>query len=200
MGPKVIGFEGPVSDGRLDGDMKQIAWDPDNVSLDVLMQYKLSTEQQHLIALENGRKLHVRKVLDAFESNKVKVRLFQALLHARSQPASTDMPQDDEDSPTEDKYSSTEDEDFSTEDENSMPDPFNSPRFDEVRNYLLNNRRELALDSLYFTIPEHLLYSYIMTNGGLKLEPEEWRDFLISCNSKKWYFRYVTCASNISLY
>jgi hypothetical protein len=62
------------------------------------------------------------------------------------------------------------------------------PRFDEIKEYLFRNRRELALDTLNFAIPEHTMLGYILANGGLALTPEEWKYFLSVCGHSKLFF------------
>jgi hypothetical protein len=65
------------------------------------------------------------------------------------------------------------------------------PRFDEIGRYLIPNWGELALHSLHFEIPEHILFAYILGNGGLELRADEWRSFLKNCNQSGLMFKSV---------
>ncbi|KAF8865029.1 hypothetical protein BDZ45DRAFT_471392 [Acephala macrosclerotiorum] len=70
------------------------------------------------------------------------------------------------------------------------------PRFNEIRQFLFVTRSTLAWDSLHFRIPDYVLYAYIKRDGGLQIDFEEWRDFLITCNNTKtlFHFEYVGSA------
>jgi len=59
----------------------------------------------------------------------------------------------------------------------------NSRRFQFIRQYLFDNRRQLALDTLHTKSAEHQLLSYILVNGGLDINATEWRQFLWTCTS-----------------
>ncbi|EDN96129.1 predicted protein [Sclerotinia sclerotiorum 1980 UF-70] len=51
------------------------------------------------------------------------------------------------------------------------------PRFHEISKYLIENRRQLALHTMCFAMPEHTLRDYIRRLGGLKISAQEWRAF-----------------------
>lgn len=76
----------------------------------------------------------------------------------------------------------------------AQPDPQlppqrpNCPRFEEIRRYIKNNRLELALDTLDFPMPEHVMYAHILRRGGIKLTADEWRTFLELCNFRRLLF------------
>ncbi|CZR58456.1 uncharacterized protein PAC_08348 [Phialocephala subalpina] len=59
-------------------------------------------------------------------------------------------------------------------------DSVSSPRYEEIRRYLLANRRQgrLCLDTMHFDMPENTLLNHIILLGGLQLTVDEWRDFL----------------------
>jgi hypothetical protein len=80
------------------------------------------------------------------------------------------------------------------EDNNNLKKPNEPlpPRFDEISRYLIKNWSELALHSLHFEIPEHVLFAYILRNGGLELRADEWRSFLKCCNQKGLMFKSVS--------
>jgi hypothetical protein len=96
--------------------------------------------------------------------------------------------------------------DFSDIREEHVPRPRNTPepppmsrvecpRYDEIRNYLIENRQELALDnSMNFGIPEHILYNHIIHNGGLSISLEEWRKYLTIATHTKDLFRFLYCS------
>ncbi|KAE9376538.1 hypothetical protein N431DRAFT_462367 [Stipitochalara longipes BDJ] len=65
-----------------------------------------------------------------------------------------------------------------------------SYQFYKIRQFLFANRVSLALDSLNFEIPEHLLYSYIVEAGLSDLSPTEWRGFLIQCSKNSYIFNW----------
>ena len=64
--------------------------------------------------------------------------------------------------------------------------------YDEIRKFLCRRRirRDLALDTMNFVMPEHTLLGYIVVHGGLQpeLQPEEWRSFLIVAHHAKELF------------
>ncbi|KAF7864032.1 hypothetical protein EAF04_006997 [Stromatinia cepivora] len=64
------------------------------------------------------------------------------------------------------------------------------PRFDEISTYLIENRRQLALHTMCFAMPEHTLRDYILRLGGLKISAQEWRAYLLHCESVPYLFRF----------
>lgn len=60
--------------------------------------------------------------------------------------------------------------------------PGDESRHDEIKEYMLQHRFELALDSMDFPMPENTLLSYILKEGGITINHIEWRNFLIKCN------------------
>lgn len=87
------------------------------------------------------------------------------------------------------------------EDDNAMfgaPGSYKYPRYTPpcprhalIRQYLFENRQELALDTLYFEIPEHLLLAYII-RSGFEMQPWEFRGFLLGCQASGELFKYVS--------
>lgn len=65
------------------------------------------------------------------------------------------------------------------------------PRFNEIRDFLFNNRLELALDTLDFQMPEHTLYNYIVVTRRVLLSADEWRAFLRICVRDNTLFKSV---------
>ncbi|KAF7872441.1 hypothetical protein EAF04_003362 [Stromatinia cepivora] len=90
--------------------------------------------------------------------------------------------EDDDDEEEEDE----EDEDEDGEDNEEVPF---CPRYDEIKNYLINQKRELAIDTMKFRMPEHTLHQYICRNGGINLSTEEWRGFLLNCTERMELFQ-----------
>ena len=66
------------------------------------------------------------------------------------------------------------------------------PRYDEIRRFMCGRkgRRDLALDTMNFVMPEHTMLGYIVDNGTLKpeLQPDEWRNFLVVAHHSKELF------------
>ncbi|KAL2074475.1 hypothetical protein VTL71DRAFT_8253 [Oculimacula yallundae] len=69
--------------------------------------------------------------------------------------------------------------------------PITGNRFNEIRKYLFRNIRELALDTLNFKIPEHILFNYVLENRGLDITSDEWRDFLMTAGNAGLLFSLV---------
>lgn len=90
--------------------------------------------------------------------------------------------------PPVDNQEDDEDDEDEEEEEDDEEIPI-CPRYDEIRNYLINQRRELAIDTMKFRMPEHTLHQYIRRNGGIDLSAEEWRGFLLNCNERKNLFQ-----------
>jgi hypothetical protein len=63
-----------------------------------------------------------------------------------------------------------------------------STRFNEIRDDLFEQRLELALDTLNFPMPEHVMYAHIPRNGKIGLTTDEWRSFLEICHYRKLFF------------
>ncbi|KAF7943777.1 uncharacterized protein EAE97_005847 [Botrytis byssoidea] len=70
------------------------------------------------------------------------------------------------------------------------PDLPPCPRFDEISRYLINNRRELALHTMCFAMPENTLRDYILRLGGLEISAKEWRAYLLHCEAVPYLFRF----------
>ncbi|CAD6443668.1 867892e6-dbc8-46d5-bfbf-774fe39b6e0c-CDS [Sclerotinia trifoliorum] len=86
-----------------------------------------------------------------------------------------------------DDYEDDDDEGEDEEDEDNEEVPF-CLRYDEIKNYLINQKRELAIDTMKFRMPEHTLHQYIRRNGGINLSAEEWREFLLTCTERMELF------------
>ncbi|KAB8304212.1 hypothetical protein EYC80_003630 [Monilinia laxa] len=63
-------------------------------------------------------------------------------------------------------------------------------RFEEISTYLIENRRQLALHTMCFLMPEHLLRDYILRLGGLEISAQEWRAYLLNCEAMPYLFRF----------
>jgi hypothetical protein len=70
--------------------------------------------------------------------------------------------------------------------------------FNEIKDFLLKHRLQLALDTVDFPMPEHTLYAYILAEGGLSLTADEWRNFLRVCDDTSTLFMYIS-SSRFSL-
>ncbi|KAF5874365.1 uncharacterized protein Bfra_004370 [Botrytis fragariae] len=89
-----------------------------------------------------------------------------------------------------------EDEEYNEEEEEEVEEGEDDdeeipscPRYDEIKNYLINQKRELAIDTMRFRMPEHTLHQYIRRNGGIDLSAEEWREFLLNSSERKELFQ-----------
>jgi hypothetical protein len=69
--------------------------------------------------------------------------------------------------------------------------PVPCPRFGEIQKYLFENRFELALDTMP-RLPLPTLYHYILENGGLDINLDELRAFVMLCDGNQYLFRYRT--------
>jgi hypothetical protein len=69
-------------------------------------------------------------------------------------------------------------------------DPDEPARFAEIVKFLTDPRirRVLALETMIFVIAEHTLLSYINRLREIELTVDEFRDFLVFCNFKKFLF------------
>jgi len=130
-----------------------------------------------LYRLENRRREQVRQILYLLQTKQDFVK------NQRTDP-------DDR----RDVYDAYEDSASDTEDEEVVRISTACPRWDEICQYLFNNRgpNELAWESMDFEIPEWTLYRYIQFRGGLNLSPTEWHDFLVVASERKELFRFVS--------
>jgi hypothetical protein len=62
------------------------------------------------------------------------------------------------------------------------------PRYDFISDYLLQNAKELALDTLNFRMPDHTMMSHILHLGELVLDYDEWTSFLLDTHKRKLLF------------
>lgn len=62
------------------------------------------------------------------------------------------------------------------------------PRYELISDYLRKNVEELALDSLNFRMPDHMMMSHILHLGGLVIEYDEWTSFLLDTHKRKLLF------------
>ncbi len=67
-------------------------------------------------------------------------------------------------------------------------DPGIGPFYDQIRELHIYHRQELALDTSYFDVAEHMLLEYIH-RLGLNVKREWWRDFLLECERRGGLFK-----------
>lgn len=79
-----------------------------------------------------------------------------------------------------------EEEDYDDNDDEEVP---YCPRYDEIKAYLTSRRKDLAIDTMKFRMPEHTFHKYIRRNGGIALSAEEWRGFLLNCLEREELFQ-----------
>ncbi|KAB8301245.1 hypothetical protein EYC80_003132 [Monilinia laxa] len=96
---------------------------------------------------------------------------------------------DDEEDEEDEEDDDDDDNDYhegQDEDDEEIPP---CPRYDEIKNYLVSQKSELAIETMKFRMPEHTLHQYIRRNGGIYLSSEEWRGFLLNCTERKELFQ-----------
>ncbi|TGO58654.1 hypothetical protein BOTNAR_0177g00160 [Botryotinia narcissicola] len=86
----------------------------------------------------------------------------------------------------EDEESDEEEEEIEDEDDDEEIPSY--PHYDEIKSYLINQKKELAIDTMKFRMPEHTFHQYIRRNGGINLSAEEWRGFLLNSSERKELF------------
>lgn len=73
-------------------------------------------------------------------------------------------------------------------------------RYVEIQDYLFANRLELALDTLNFKMPEHVMFAHVSRKGGLNITADEWRAFLEVCEFRRVLFKWVHILFVLSTY
>ncbi|KAK6610112.1 hypothetical protein H4I95_03171 [Botrytis cinerea] len=146
--------------------------------------------------IETGPKTQIQGIVDWFR-NSYKQRAYAIrnaiiahgdlegsyLLPPYPPPGDNEGEDEDMDDNSEEENQEEEEDD---DDEEDIP---SCPRYDEIKNYLINQKRELAIDTMKFRMPEHTLHQYIRRNGGIDLSAEEWRRFLLNSTERKEMFQ-----------
>ncbi|EMR85672.1 hypothetical protein BcDW1_5671 [Botrytis cinerea BcDW1] len=146
--------------------------------------------------IETGPKTQIQGIVDWFR-NSYKQRAYAIrnaiiahgdlegsyLLPPYPPPGDNEGEDEDMDDNSEEENQEEEEDD---DDDEDIP---SCPRYDEIKNYLINQKRELAIDTMKFRMPEHTLHQYIRRNGGIDLSAEEWRKFLLNSTERKEMFQ-----------
>ncbi|TEY83158.1 hypothetical protein BOTCAL_0025g00170 [Botryotinia calthae] len=144
--------------------------------------------------IETGLKTQIQNIVDWFR-NSYKQRAYAIrnaiIAHGNLEgsyllppyPPPGENEEEDEDMNDADEEENREEEE---EDDEDIP---SCPRYDEIKNYLINQKRELAIDTMKFRMPEHTLHQYIRRNGGIDLSADEWRKFLLNSTERKEMFQ-----------
>lgn len=80
----------------------------------------------------------------------------------------------------------------SADDQDETEESVECPRWDEITQYLFQNRGplELAINTMTFEMSEPTFYRYIRERGSLDITPAEFRDFLKVAHRRRLLFRY----------
>ncbi|KAM0156044.1 hypothetical protein ACHAPG_005554 [Botrytis cinerea] len=146
--------------------------------------------------IETGPKTQIQGIVDWFR-NSYKQRAYAIrnaiiahgdlegiyLLPPYPPPGDNEGEDEDMDDNSEEENQEEEEDD---DDDEDIP---SCPRYDEIKNYLINQKRELAIHTMKFRMPEHTLHQYIRRNGGIDLSAEEWRKFLLNSTERKEMFQ-----------
>ena len=135
------------------------------VSMDI--DEKLSESEIRISDMENGRRMMTERISDAILNTQAEKKQDTVIIvpDPKGHPPTTRPPDDKE--------------------------IVSCPRYQEIRSYLLRNRNELALDTMNFKMPDHILLAHILNNGFLVIDYDEWTAFLIVAHRAKDLFSYV---------
>jgi len=162
MGPRTYGSR---CDKGLDLMNTVVVNFPDgDFSQDIVVKDTMTDEEKEGVNFENDRRAQMRKIGTAMD-------VF------RLRPDPEDL-----------QSSSTSSMELDDNYEEPVFYP-RSTRHEEIRQFFFTNWAALALDSLDFEIPEHLLFSYVVRAGLSDLTPTEWRAFLLRCEELEDLFR-----------
>jgi hypothetical protein len=168
MGPKVVGFRGIIWE---DDPLQRVEW-TSYAHPDVLLSHNTGETQEEaiLIHLENDRRRLTFKIRAAAVGIPDQVPMQPVRRLSFDTPLNEILTK-------------------------LSPEPilkYRCPRYDEIKKFLFGRktRRDLALDTMNFVMPEHTLLGYIIRNGKLQpeLKPDEWRNFLIITHHTKELF------------
>jgi hypothetical protein len=186
MGPKTFGsrymFDQDEGGMERDGDLIR---HPDCNQGDVIISKFMTIEEQTAVVLENTRRRDAKRVANALVGSREERQRSEKLVFGserhelfNTSDSCSDFDPDDDaamlQAPSTYRY--------------SRYDPGIDPFYDQVRGLLIYHRQELALDSLYFDIAEHMLLEYIH-RLGLDIKPEWWRGFLLECERREELFK-----------
>jgi hypothetical protein len=188
MGPKTLGSKysrEPFSNKAMKDEY--FVYHSDCSRKDLAVSDDMTKDEKVASLLENARRQVSRKVVRAIQDNTNRSDAIEKLGFGSSRHGYSTDQDSDEDS-----------EDSADSNPVAPPETYRYPQFNPgcpntqyemIREFLFTNRQQLALDSLYFDMEEHLMLAYI-NRLGLDLEPNLWRGFLLSCNTRDTLFKY----------
>lgn len=167
--PKIIGFLQNISPNEVWTPPKfQWKFDPEDFATAEITLDNTMTKQEILaIQIENRRKRQANRISKRIQDNPIDRSNIKV-------PTASGSSKDDDDhvDPPE-----LEQEKF--------------PRYDEIKEYLIQNRALLALDTMKSSIPEHTMLRHLRKTG-LPISPQEWRDFLaVDAGDSEGFFMLV---------
>jgi len=171
MGPRIFGSRFEWDQGRTDN----LVSFPDGLDNEVPLSDSMTPQQRKTAQFENNRRWQALRVAQALVNiNSSQIHLINKILGADQHGAIVDHGSQN---PT---------NGFGGPPTFQYPrfDP-GCPRFEEIQLQLASDigRRVLALDSLYFEIPEHVLLDYFI-RSGMQIDATELRGFLLVCESR----------------
>ncbi|KAE9366473.1 hypothetical protein N431DRAFT_548361 [Stipitochalara longipes BDJ] len=185
MGPKTLGtkyFRGGLTNEAVAED--DYISHPDGAMEDLEISDDMDEDERISSMLENVRRQVSRRVLRACYDKSESRQAIEKL--ALGSPHHGYVNDQDSDDDSEDSNESSEDSDDSMI---VAPQTYRYRQFDpgcsveqyaSTRDFLFANRQQLALDSLYFDIEEHIMLAYI-NRLGVQMYPSWWRGFLLYC-------------------
>ena len=168
MGPLIKGsqFTYPPDENERGSQISNTHPHPEPVMID----YELSKEDKVALDFENQRRIRAKRIQDqlkTYTDEAGSIRFAQYELIQSGQLSGEVAPRP----PT-------------------LPvETASCARYPEIRAFLFANRLELALDTLNFRMPEHMMYAHILRTGKINLTTEEWRSFLEVCHFRKVLFK-----------
>jgi hypothetical protein len=146
--------------------------------MEVIDTGTMSAEEIAAKKIENERRQQANDIFNALQHGQSELRKWQAAQKSKD----AKKPDEPDDGP---KPGSTPSQD-PTNIPYYRPKKLTAQRFDEIKQYLIYNRDDLAIDSMdpEFEMRENVFRKYILKQGNFDLGIDEWRAFLISCQEE----------------
>jgi hypothetical protein len=179
MGPLVYGSRGDPDDGDMQRFFQSRGRRDTHVLPDITPKYGDSPRKLKYIEYENARRAQARKILELID-------LREGAWLERVEEQEKILSKKNPDDKTEKRPVGQENA--------AIGLPFYRPaistrRYNEISDLLFRLYDDLALATMYFTISEHVLLSYILAEDEFSLTPNEWRAFLVRCEKEQKLFR-----------
>lgn len=184
MGPKTLGSRIAIDQG----EHRDIVWSPEYDLIpdeSVVITNSMRPEEERAANMENLRRARAHRISTGINYSLQQTLEAHDTTDAMDVDELGDMPPD---------HFITLGKNFDTlsaidtEFSHSVLPP--SPRYEEIRNYLLANRAQgrLCLDTMAFYIPAYRVLHYIQDFGGISITPDEWIAFLGHCSDRNESF------------